>query len=158
MFGFFNGIKTLFIKARDKVESITPPAWVEEFGLLGHTFASNLVHDFEEAAKAGVGNLKPLVMADLQQIEKFIGDEAVALAPEVLSGKLTLTDAVANGVTALKSDAVTTLVPALRVAGEATLTTILRSLGASAVAALGSSPTSSQANSSAAQSSAASKQ
>ncbi len=134
-------IEGAFTKVKDKVEAILPAPWVTMFGQSAHTFAAAFLHDFEEAVKAGFTEFKTLTAPMLDVMMKAIETEAQTIAPQILSGKLSLSDAATAAVKSLGTEAATTLVPALKVAGEATLTTVFRTLATSAVAALAASPT-----------------
>lgn len=144
---FLTTVESPFKWAEGKAEwayaHIVPAALQAEIGVFAHTFTANLVHDAGDLAKT-------LTTEAVQSVWSVIKASASNLVPEVLSGKVGFGAAVSAGVSALKSDFASTIVPALKVTSEQTIQNWLPNLLTTALAAASSNPTSAVANSSAA--------
>jgi len=129
------------------VAELVPPALEQKVALFAHTFAANLVHDFGPEAKT----LTKEMVADVWDA---LETAAKNLAPQVLAGKVTVAQAVTAGVSALKSEAATVMLPALKQTSQATIQDWLPNLITTSLAAASANPTSQPASSPAASSSA----
>ena len=130
-----------FEKVKDAVAALVPSSLMEQYGSYAHTIVANLVHDAEVAVKAGVGVAIPMSQTLVASVLTAVETEAKNAAPSILSGKVKFSDALAAAVTNLKSEAVTSLVPALKNVGETTLHTVLSTAMSTAVATVAQSPT-----------------
>lgn len=136
-----------FQKVVSAVESIVPDSLIQKYGAYAHTIAANLMHDVEVAAKAGIAEAKLLGKPLLASVIAALEQEAEGLAPQVLSGKLSLSAAMDLGFTNLKSEAAMSIVPGLKVIGEETLKTVLRTATSTAIATVAANPTLASASS-----------
>lgn len=131
-----------FQKVVSAVEAIVPDSLIQKYGAYAHTIAANLLHDAEVVGTETAAQVKTAGKALLSSVMAAIEQEAETLAPQVLSGKLSLSDAISAGVTNLKSVAAVSIVPGLKVIGQETLQTVLRTAASTAIATLGANPTS----------------
>jgi hypothetical protein len=131
-----------FTKVKDLVEEFVPESLLQSYGKYAHTIVANLLHDAEAAAKAGVAVAAPMSKALVSSMLSAVEQEAASLAPEILAGKVNFAQAVTTAVTNLKSEAATSLVPALKNIGETTLHTVVQTAVSTAIASVAQSPTS----------------
>jgi hypothetical protein len=122
-------------KAKAFIDEITPQELRGEIGLFAHTFASNLAHDFGVEANT----LTHMIVGDVWSVLKTT---ATTMAPQILSGKVTFAQAVATGVGALKSEAASVMMPALKSVAEQTITNWLPNLITTSLAVASANPTS----------------
>ena len=137
----FSDLLYPFRKVEDAVAAIVPASLISQYGSYAHTIAANIVHDAEVAVKAGAAVAMPMSKTLIASVITAVEQEAAALAPQILSGKLTFSAAIATAATNLKSEAVTSLVPALKIVGETTLKTIVSTATSTAIASVANSPT-----------------
>jgi len=146
---FFSTVFSPFEKVVSAVEALVPQDLITKYGAYAHTIVANIAYDAKVALKAGVLEAETLSKPLIASVVAAIEAEAESLAPQVLSGKLSFASAIAAAVGNLKSVAVASVIPGLKVVGEETLTTILRTAGATAIATLAANPTVPVASSSA---------
>lgn len=113
-------------------KSLIPPNLKSEIGVFSSTFVYNLKHDFASLAHT----LTTEIVNDLWTCLK---QTAANIAPQVLSGKLSVGAAVSAGIKALKSEAASVMLPALTHTSEATIATWLTPLVTSSLAAAAAS-------------------
>ena len=108
--------------------SLIPANLKAEIGAFSSTFVYNLKHDFGSLAHTLTTEIVNDVWTCLKQT-------AANIAPQVLAGKLSVGAAVKAGLEALKSDAASVMLPALKNTSEATIATWLTPLVTSSLAA-----------------------
>jgi hypothetical protein len=134
-------------EAQTAIAALVPPALQTKIGLFATTFAANLYHDFGPAAQT-------LTQEMVTDVWDALETAATNLAPQVETGKISVTQAVAAGVTALKSEAASVMLPALKQTAQTTIQSWLPNLITTSLAAASANPTSQPASSPAASSSA----
>ena len=144
-------IEGLFSKAKADISALVPASLKADLGAFAHTFVANVLHDAGAEAKS-VG--LPLI----ESVWNTIKTQGISLATEYLAGGSgTFEDVITKGVSMLKSDVATQLVPGLKVVGQDTLNTALRTAVSTALAVGSGNPTSTAASSSVGPSPASSK-
>lgn len=126
-------------EAKTVVANLVPPDLEAKVALFAHTFTANLIHDFG----AEVSTLTHQMVAD---VWAAMEDAAKSLAPQVMSGKITFAAALSAGVSALKSEAATVMLPALKQTSEQTIKNWLPNLITTSLAAASANPTSQPAS------------